>query len=257
MMNINKQSLLPLYHQVEESLRQDIANGVYLPDHPVPTEIELQRNFNVSRETVRKAVNNLVLAGLVEKRKGKGTYVTHPKIVHRIGHIYGSTEEILTRGMTPGTSFIEKKEIRPSETMRREMELKKGVKVIKVKRVRFANEEPVAILSSYLPKDLVPDLTRVKFRNNSLYKTLEEIYNLTLSEGDEIIEVGSIGSKDANFLRIRKGTPVLVVKRLTYLDNSRVIEKLTALYRSDKFKYQVKLRGRPYDLGFLPAENVG
>ncbi len=159
--------------------------------------------------------------------------------------------------MTPGTSFIEKKEIRPSESMRREMELKKGINVIKVKRVRFANEEPVAILSSYLPEDLVSDLARLKFRNNSLYKTLEEIYNLTLSEGDEIIEAGSIGSEDANLLRIKKGTPVLVVKRLTYLENSRVIEKLTALYRSDKFKYQVKLKGRPYELGFLPAENVG
>ena len=121
MMSINKQSLLPLYHQVEESLRYDIANGVFLPDQPIPTEIELKKNFNVSRETVRKAVNNLVLAGLVEKRKGIGTFVTHPKIVHRVGHIYGSTEEILVRGMTPGTSFIEKKEIRTSESMRREM----------------------------------------------------------------------------------------------------------------------------------------
>jgi len=92
---------------------------------------------------------------------------------------------------------------------------------------------------------LVPDLARVKFRNNSLYKTLEEIYHLTLSEGDEIIEAGSIRGKDANWLQIRRGAPILVVRRLTYLDNGRVIEKLTALYRSDKFKYQVKLKGRP------------
>ena len=76
MMSIDKQSLLPLYHQVEESLRQNIADGVYLPDQPMPPEIELQKRFNVSRETVRKAVNNLVLAGLVEKRKGVGPFIT-------------------------------------------------------------------------------------------------------------------------------------------------------------------------------------
>ena len=244
-MSVDKNSLLPLYHQVEESIRQDIANRIYLPDQSIPTELELQEKFNVSRETVRKAVNNLVLAGLVEKRKGVGTFVTHPKIVHRIGYIYGSSEEILARGMIPSTTFIEKKEISPPEPMRQEMALEKGATVIKVKRLRFVNEEPVAILSSYLPKDLVPDLARVKFRSNSLYKTLEEIYHLTLSEGDEIIEAGSIRGKDADLLRIRKASPVLVVRRLTYLDNSRVIEKLTALYRSDKFKYQVKLRGRP------------
>jgi GntR family transcriptional regulator len=248
MMTIDRHSLLPLYHQVEESLRGDIANGVYQPDQSIPTEIALQKKYDVSRETVRKAVNNLVLVGVVEKRKGVGTFVTRPKIVHRLGKLYSSTEEILNRGMTPGTTFIEKKQIRPSDSMRRQMKIMKGTNVIKIKRVRFVNEEPVAILSSYLPEDLVPGLVRVKFRNNSLYRTLEEVYDLRLTEGDEVIEAGSIGRKDAVLLQIRKGTPILVVKRLAYLDNSLVIEKLTALYRSDKFEYQVKLRGRPPEL---------
>jgi len=93
--------------------------------------------------------------------------------------------------------------------------------------------------------DLVSDLAQVKFENNSLYHTLEKVYHLKLNESNEIIEAGSITGKDAKWLQIKKGSPILVVKRLTYLNNSRVIEKLTALYRSDKFKYQVKLKGRP------------
>ncbi len=244
-MSVDKNSLLPLYHQVESCIRKDIANKNYLPDQSIPTELELQEKFNVSRETVRKAINNLVFAGLVEKRKGVGTFVTYPKIVHRVGHIYGSYEEIVARGMIPTTIFIEKKEIKPPELMRKEMELEKGASVIKIKRLRLVNEEPVAILSSYLPMDLVPDLARVKFENSSLYHTLEKIYHFSLKESDEIIEAGSITGKDANRLQIEKGSPILVVKRLTYLSDSRVIEKLTALYRSDKFKYQVKLKGRP------------
>ncbi len=244
-MSVDKNSLLPLYHQVEESIRKDIKNKKYIPGQPILTEIELQEKFNVSRETVRKAVNNLVFAGLVVKKKGVGTFVTYPKIVHRVGYVYGSYEEIVARGTIPGTNFIEKKEIKPSELMRQQMVLETGATVIKIKRLRLANDEPVAILSSYLPSDLVPDLARVKFINDSLYHTLEKIYYLTLSKGDEIIEAGSISDKDANWLQIKKKSPILVVKRLTYLDNSRVIEKLTALYRSDKFKYQVKLKGRP------------
>ena len=244
-MSVDKNSLLPLYHQVEASIRKYIANKIYLPGQSIPTEIELQEKFNVSRETIRRAVNNLVFAGLVEKRKGVGTFITHPKIVHRVGYVYGSYEEILARGMIPGTTFIEKKEIKPPEIMRKEMALKKGASVIKIKRLRLANEEPVAILSSYLPMDIVSDLAQVKFENNSLYHTLEKVYHLKLSESDEIIEAGSITGKDANWLQIKKGSPILVVKRLTYLNDSRVIEKLTALYRSDKFKYQVKLKGRP------------
>ncbi len=244
-MSVDKNSLLPLYHQVESCIRKDIANKIYLPDQLIPTELELQKQFSVSRETVRKAINNLVFAGLVEKRKGVGTFITHPKIVHRVGYVYGSYEEILARGMIPTTTFIEKKEIKPPEIMRKEMVLEKGASVIKIKRLRLANEEPVAILSSYLPMDLVPDLAQVKFENNSLYHTLEKVYHLKLNESNEIIEAGSITGKDANWLQIKKGSPILVVKRLTYLNDSRVIEKLTALYRSDKFKYQVKLKGRP------------
>ena len=240
-----KNTLIPLYYQVEESLRQDITKKVYAQGDPIPTEIELQKQFSVSRETVRKAVNNLVLSGLVEKKRGIGTFVCGQKIVHRIGHLYSSSDEILARGLTPGTIFIEKKEIVLSGTKRREMQLKKGINVIKIKRVRFANGEPVAILSSYVAKDLVPDIARIEFVNDSLYKTLEGIYHLNLSEGDEIIEAGSVKGNDAKLLKIESGSPVLVVKRLTYLDNMQVIEKLTAIYRSDRYKYQVKLKGRP------------
>ncbi len=244
-MSVDKNSLIPLYHQVETSIRKDIANKIYLSGQSIPTELELQKKFSVSRETVRKAVINLVNAGLVEKKKGVGTFVNFPKIVHRVGHIYGSYEEIVARGTIPTTNFIEKKEIKPPTQVQKAMKLEAGATVIKIKRLRLINNEPVAILCSYLPTDLVPELDRIEFENNSLYHTLEKNYNLTLSEGDEIIEAGSIGSKDANRLQIKKGSPILVVKRLTYLDNHRVIEKLTALYRSDKFKYQVKLKGRP------------
>lgn len=244
-MSINRNSLLPLYHQVEETIRHEIATNVYLPGQAIPTETELQERYDVSRETVRKAVANLVLAGLLEKRKGVGTFVTSPKIVHRLGSLYGSTEEIMARAATPGTTFIERKEINASTAMIQEMKIPNGSKITKVKRLRFANEEPVAILSSYLPSDLVPDMVRIKFKNNSLYKTLEESYGLRLAEADEVIEAGSISKRDAKWLDIPEKTPILVVKRLTYLDNGRVIEKLTALYRSDRFKYQVKLKGRP------------
>ncbi len=245
MIEINRNSLLPLYHQVEESLRQAIANKIYVPGKSIPTETELQEQYDVSRETVRKAVNNLVLAGLLEKRKGVGTFVTRPKIVHRLGRLYGSTEEILARQASPGTTFIERKKIKASGELCRMMEVDKGAGIIKVKRLRFVNNEPVAILSSYLPEDLVPDLIDVEFRSNSLYKTLEGVYGFKLLEADEIIEAGSINKKDAKWLEVPEMTPILVVKRLTYLDIGRVIEKLTALYRSDRFKYQVKLQGRP------------
>ena len=89
MMNIDRQSLLPLYHQVEETLQRDIVNGVYQPDQPIPTEIALQKKYDVSRETVRKAVNNLMLAGVVEKRKGTPSVTGKQKAFGSNYGVYG------------------------------------------------------------------------------------------------------------------------------------------------------------------------
>ena len=114
----------PLYYQLQEAIRAKIANGTYKPDEPIPTELELQDEYSVSRETVRKAINELVMVGLVEKRRGKGTYVSRPKITHRIGRVYSSTEEVIARGMTPGTEFIQVSEITVPNYMREEMGLK-------------------------------------------------------------------------------------------------------------------------------------
>ncbi len=244
MLTLNKNAPVPLYFQVAESIRDRIAKNLYRRETPIPTEIQLQEEYDVSRETVRKAINELVVEGLLEKIRGKGTYVAAPKIVHRIGSIYGSSEEIIARGMRPSTKFLEKSEIVPSDVIREEMGLTPSDTVVRVRRLRYAEDKPVAILISYLPAELVPDIARIDFVNGSLYKTLEDVYHLVLAEADEVIEALSIGEKEAGLLEIKINSPVLVVNRLTYLDNMRVIEKLVALYRSDAFKYQVKLQGR-------------
>ncbi len=233
-----------LYYQLQEAIRSKISKGIYKPDDALPTELELQREYSVSRETVRKAVNELVAIGLIEKRRGKGTYVSKPKITHRIGRVYSSTEEMIVRGMKPGTEFIEASEVSPPDFICEEMGLKPGCEVIIAKRLRLANGEPVAILRSYLPADLVPNLHEIEFVDNSLYHTLEEKYGFELSDCDEVIEAGLVGKEDAKLLNISTQQPVLVVKRLTRLNNGRVIESLLAYYRSDRFKYRVRLEGR-------------
>ncbi len=248
---LNKNNPMPLYYQVAEIIRQRIVQNVYQIGQTIPTEILIQEEFGISRETARKAVSVLITEGLVEKIRGKGTYVTAPKIVHRIGSVYGSFEEIIAQGMIPSTKFLKIIEFPPPKSMRSEMQLNDSVEVVKVKRLRYANDNPAAILTSYLPVDLVPGLAQVNFSNESLYQTLEKNYHLTLSEADEIIEADSVDEKEARLLKIKKNSPVLVVKRITYLENMRVIEKLIAMYRSDIFKYRVKLKGRIIGQRFL------
>jgi GntR family transcriptional regulator len=241
---LKKKTPVPLYFQVAESIRKKIVKNVYERGTPIPTEIQLQEEYDVSRETVRKAVNELVAEGLLEKVRGKGTYVAEPKIVYRVGSIYGFNEEIVARGMVPSTWFLEKVEIVPPPTMREEMKLGESEMVVKVRRLRYANNKPVVLLTSYLPAKQVPGIVETEFINGSLFKTLEEVYHLVLNEADEVIEAISIGEEEAHILDVKVNSPVLVVHRLTYLDDMSVIEKLVALYRIEAFKYQVKLKGR-------------
>jgi GntR family transcriptional regulator len=241
---LNKNTPMPLYFQVAENIRNKIAQNIYQPGEHIPTETQLQDEYDVSRETVRKAVNDLVAEGLVEKVRGKGTFVVEPKIVHRVGSIYGCTEEILVRGMIPTTKFLETVEFSPPESMRSEMRLTGSAKVVKLRRLRCADNKPVAILTSYVPSELAPGISQDNFIDGSLYKTLEQVYHFVLSEADEVIEAGSAGEQDAHFLEIKIHSPLLVVNRLTYLENMSVIEKLVAFYRSDAYKYNVKMKGR-------------
>jgi GntR family transcriptional regulator len=235
---------IPLYYQLEGALRKKILNRTFLPGQSIPTELQLQEEYGVSRETVRKAVNNLVLAGLLTKNRGIGTFVAQPKLINRIGPIYSSTEEIIARGMVPRTKFIEKRELIPPEEIRNEMRIEGRTGVIKIKRLKYADNKPVAIFTSYLNKRLVPDILKSDLIDDSLYRTLEERYNLILFESDEVIEAGIIKGRDAKYLGLGRSGSVLIAKRLTYLSDSTVIEKMIAFYRSDRFRYEVKLRGR-------------
>jgi len=244
MSELNRNTPMPLYFQVAENIREKITQNIYQLGKHIPTETQLQNEYNVSRETIRKAISDLVAEGLIEKVRGKGTFVVEPKIVHRIGSIYGCTEEMLGRGMVPSTKLLEIVELSPPESMRIEMRLTGSAKIIKLKRLKYADNKPVAILTSYIPSELVPGICQDNFMDGSLYKTFEQVYHHVLSKAEEVIEAGSAGEQEAHTLEIQKNSPLLVANRLTYLENGSVIEKLIAFYRSDVYKYNVKMEGR-------------
>ncbi len=241
---VNKNLPIPLYFQVAENIRDKIIQNIYQIGRHIPTETQLQNEYSVSRETIRKAISNLVAEGLIEKVRGKGTFVVEPKIVHRVGSIYGCTEEILVRGMVPATKLLEITKLSPPESMRVEMRLSESEKIIKLKRLKYADNKPVALLTSYIPSEFVPGICEDNFVDGSLYKTFEQVYHHVLSKAEEVIEAGSASEQQAQILGVQTNSSVLVVNRLTYLENSSVIEKLTAFYRSDVYKYTVQMEGR-------------
>ena len=129
---------LPLYQQVESVLAGDIADGSLSPETQLPTEEGLIERFKVSRTTVRKAIQNLVERGLVEVRRGKGTFVTRPKITQELTELTGFVEDMRALGRTPTARLLDKRVVAADETVAHHLALAPGTLVVRLRRVRLS-----------------------------------------------------------------------------------------------------------------------
>jgi GntR family transcriptional regulator len=229
---------------VEESLRKMIESGRWKGGDALPPEKELQAIYQVSRTTIRQALDLLVRKGMLIRIPGKGTFVAKNKIVHYVGAITSFSEEMRSRGIQPSTRNLDFREVVPPPSVARDLGIEEGVPVVFLKRLRFADGEPVAVSDVYLPEDLVPGFLEEGLKEESLYKFLEERYGIVFKEAFETVEVTSIVGQEAKLLNVVEGTPGLVVGRVSYLDTGRAIERTYTLYRGDKFIYQNRLVGR-------------
>ncbi len=243
-MRVSRNSAIPLYYQIERDLLELIEKGSWKAGELVPTEKELQEAYQVSRTTIRQALNSLTQKGLLIRIPGKGTFVAKNKITHRVGTITSFTEEMLARGIKPGTRILLFEKIVPPKLIANDLGISENNKVILLKRLRFADGEPVAISEIFLPDDLVPNLVEKGLRSESLYNFLEDEYGLIFRETHETVEATLITEEESELLQIPEGSPGLLVGRISYIQTGRAIERAYTIYRGDKFTYHATLVGR-------------
>ncbi|MGC8777235.1 MAG: GntR family transcriptional regulator [Candidatus Caldatribacteriaceae bacterium] len=243
-MRIDRNSVIPLYYQVEESLKGMIEGGQWKTGEALPSEKELQAAYQVSRTTVRQALDLLVRKGMLIRIPGKGTFVVKSKIIHYVGTITSFSEEMLSRGIKPSTKVLDFRRVVPPPSIAGDLGIRAGSSVVLLKRLRFADDEPVAISEVYLPEDLLPGFFEEGLKEESLYNFLEKRYGIVFKETLETVEATAIVGREAKLLKVVEGTPGLVVGRISYIDTGRAIERAYTLYRGDKFIYQNRLVGR-------------
>lgn len=241
---MDRNSILPLYYQVEQNLLKLINQGKYQPGDLLPTEKELQAQFDVSRTTIRSALNSLHQKGLIIRIPGKGTFIVKPRIVHNIGTITSFTDEMEMRGIKPSTKLLSFSRIDPPEYITKDLNIPLNSKVVMIRRLRFANAEPIAINDTYLPEDMVPGLLEKGLKGESLYKLLENDYRWQFHQTRETIEATLIVDEEAFLLEVPSGSPGLLVGRISFVQNGRAIERAYTTYRGDRFTYYTNLFGR-------------
>ncbi|HTV55714.1 MAG TPA: GntR family transcriptional regulator [Terriglobia bacterium] len=239
---VTKNLRVPLYLQIREEIRSDI--GRMEAGQPIPTERELESRFGVSRMTIRGAIDDLVIEGLLVRQQGRGTFVQKPKLTHDLNTITSWTEQLENLGYVPRTSQLEIEEIDAPERVAFALSLKKDARVVRIRRVRLASQEPITLMVNYLPSRLVPRLAERIPAHESLYEALEKEYGLAPASAVDTVESRSSTDDEARRLKIEPWAPVICVTRVSHLEDERPLELAQAVSRADRYQYRVKLRGR-------------
>ena len=238
--SIDTESPMPLYYQIQRELTERIVRGDYSDSGKLPSESQLQAEFNVGRATIRKAIDELAKRGLVVKHHGKGVFLAPPKMEQHLLSFYSFTDEMIDKGFTPSTEVLEFEYMTTLASVARALGLQKGTYVIRIVRVRSADDEPLIYETSYLPASLVPGLTRERVSDMPLYEIIEKDYGLRLSRAVESFEPVNLGPYEARILGVPAGIPALFLERTAYSDTIPV-EFCQGLVRGDRCRYQVDL----------------
>jgi GntR family transcriptional regulator len=237
--NVHKDSVIPLYHQLKEILREQIANKTFKPHEQIPSEPELQKKYGLSRATIRKAIDGLVREGLVYRRHGKGTFVAEPEGRQTIT-LDSFSANMRALGFVPSTQVLEARLLREEEPeLAQKLGLEPGEQLVRLQRLRFLDGEPILLATSYLPASLFPGLDEEDL-TGSLYLVLAEKYGVTPAWGEDFIEPVILSEEEAKLLGANPGSPALLVERHAYTADSDIVEVCFSLIRGDKAKFYLK-----------------
>jgi len=246
-MFINKKSPIPAYYQLKNAILKKIESGEFGPDNPIPSERDLSSTLNISRMTVRQALNQLVLEGVLYREKGKGTFVSKTKFEQR--NIMSFSDLVQKKGMMPSTKVLNFRKLQAGPTMSDILEIPETSMVYNIKRLRLANGIPVGIEEVFIPEKFCPELEQFDL-TASLYKLVRENYLHVINHVDNIIEASKPLREEKELLGISTGIPVLRVSATYYVENGTKLFYEKSVYRSDEYKYNVRVSAFPVQNSF-------
>jgi GntR family transcriptional regulator len=229
----------PIYYQINSHLRQLITSGECPVGSKFLTERQVCERFTVSRPTANKALSSLVSEGLLEFRKGVGTFVRGPAINYNLRSLVSFTEEALAAGKNPGTQVLQFERVVAKDVLDEvpeTLQVASGNPLYYMERLRLVDNLPVILERRYVVAEHCPDLTPT-IVSGSLYSAWAEKYRLAIEGGDESIRAVNIRGGEARALRVRDGAAGMLVKSVGYLVGRRPLWFERTLYRGDAYEF--------------------
>jgi len=230
-MGANGHSGTPAYQRIQRSIRAQIDGGELKPGDTVASERELAKIHGVSLMTARHALGSLEREGIVERRRGAGTFVAPPRI--HFNKLMSYTEQMASRGLSAASKLIAAKIVEQEEEIAARLGLSAGSKMIKIERVRQA-DEPFALETCYLAAEKFPGLDREPLGRGSLFATLEQDYDIRLTYADEEVDATAAEGRVAQALRLPQGAPVMRIRQVIYGSNAKPVIYVIGFYRAER-----------------------
>lgn len=238
---LERNSGVPLYYQIQQRLTQQIHSGEFKPGQPLPSLQDIAARLGVSQMTARQAIRALCDQGLMYSKQGKGTFVSSFKHERNFRQVLSFSEEMRARGSAPSSKVLSFRLEAGNREVKAALDLSRGEKVFRLRRIRQADGRPMGIECSCLPQHICPDLLDHFDPATSLYQLLTERYGIQMEVTDEVVEVGKATGEEAALLKVATGSPVFLFTRTGYGENGKALEYVKSTYRGDRYKIVQRL----------------
>ncbi|WP_343054544.1 GntR family transcriptional regulator [Desulfobacter latus] len=232
---LNPDSPIPLYHQICEQLQSRIREGIYPPGHMIPSETELAKSYRVGRPTVRQAMDVLVQRGLIQRKRGAGTFVKEPSPQIDLFSLAGTSQAFSAQGVP-----TQKRVIVPLKKKTVAGDVANpfhGKSAFALSRLTMARDEPVLLEDIFLDPDLFAGIDEMHLGNKSLSRVVFERFYLTPSDGTQQFQVEPLNEQRASLLGMSPFDPILVVRRLLNFPNAPGAVYSVLFCRTDRFAF--------------------
>ncbi|HEV7657663.1 MAG TPA: GntR family transcriptional regulator [Mycobacteriales bacterium] len=235
--DLDRSSPVPLYFQVSRQIEAAIDSGDLAPGDRLENEISLADRWGLSRPTMRRAIQELVDRGLLVRRRGIGTQVVHGR-VKRPMDLTSLFDDLNRSGQQPSTEVLDRELVPASAVVAERLGVPVGSQVLHLERLRYAGDDPLAVMRNWLPGDLAPVLTTEALQTRGLYELMRGS-GTHLRIATQRIAARGATAPEARLLKLRKGAPLLTMERVSYDGSGRAVELGTHAYHSENYSIEM------------------
>ncbi|MFB3820384.1 MAG: GntR family transcriptional regulator [Candidatus Methylomirabilales bacterium] len=250
-----QERFVPHYYRLENHLRDRIRRGSLKPGDPIPAESQLVQQFKVSRTTVRQALGRLVYEGVIERHRGRGSFVAEPRLQHT-KQFLSFEEEMRARGAQTAIKLLDMRTEPADSKVAKNLRLREGAPVVVLERQRLVDGQVVGYEIRYLPRHIGEALTPDEIHNQPLVPAIRRILGKPRTRLVLRVTASVVRQREAKILQTKLGAPVLVREHTWYVDPDGPVQYGKSLFRGDRYQMAVEFSSTSWRTGPRPTRRT-